>query len=187
MTKAIYTLGGPGVGKSTLMLDLLVSQNWKFGPYIRFTQREMFGHYLYRPLSQEAAYLGHMRPEFPGTDALSRSVQPHAMTWLEGLGSLDWIFGEGERLGNIAFLSELAVWTDLTVVHLVASEEEMARRRSDRPKQFTTAYARSRTTQARNVARACEAAGILVLEVDAHQHPSEISSAVELALMADMG
>jgi len=44
VTKALYIVGGPGSGKSTLMAETL--EGWTAGPYHKWTTREMFGHYL---------------------------------------------------------------------------------------------------------------------------------------------
>ena len=133
MTHALYLLGAPGVGKSSVMRELL--RPWTVGDYVRFTEREMFGHHLYdAPRDLKGAYLGHLRPEFPGTDALSMSVQPHAINWLKQTdGGFDCIYGEGARLGNAAFLLELARRSNLTVVLLTASPEVVESRLQSRP------------------------------------------------------
>jgi GTPase SAR1 family protein len=133
VTNAVYLLGAPGVGKSSVMRVLL--NPWKASDYVRFTDREMFGHYLHEPARDlHGAYLGHLRPEFPGTDALSMSVQPQALKWLrQNDGELDYIYGEGARLGNFAFLSELAYRSHLTVVHITASPETRELRMLGRP------------------------------------------------------
>lgn len=133
MTNAVYLLGAPGVGKSSVMQILL--QPWTIGSYVRFTEREMFGHLLYQPqLDLSGAYLGHLRPEFPGTDALSMSVQPQAIKWLqESDGGLDYIYGEGARLGNEKFLTELSYRSRLTVVLMTASPEVLDLRLLNRP------------------------------------------------------
>lgn len=133
MTRSIYIIGAPGVGKSRVMMELLMP--WKIGPYIRFTEREMFGHELIQSdMGLVGAYLGHLRPEFPGTDALSMSVQPQAIKWLQEVdGGPDYIYGEGARLGNSAFLKELAIRSRLMVVLLTASPEVLDLRLLGRP------------------------------------------------------
>lgn len=162
MTRATYIIGGPGSGKSTLMAQML--EGWTVGPYQKWTSREMFGHYLSG--RGHGAYLGHLRPEYPGTDALSLSVAPQALLWLESLPllGLDHVYGEGTRLSHMGFLSALAAQADLTVVHLDVDPEEAARRRAGRGgKQLTEQYCRVATTKADNVAAACRAAGIRVV------------------------
>lgn len=166
MTQSVYIIGAPGSGKSTRMSELL--DGWKVGPYVRFTAREMFGHYLSHPVEGYGAYLGHLRPEYPGTDALSLSVAPQANIWLERtlpLLGLDWIFGEGARLGHMGFLTELAECTDLTVIYLTVDPEEAARRRVARGgKLLSEQFCKTQTTKAHNVATACREAGIQVVE-----------------------
>lgn len=163
-TRALYIVGGPGAGKSTLMAETL--QGWVPGPYTKWTAREMFGHYLEHPEKGRGAYLGHLRPEYPGTDALSLSVAPQALLWLEALPllGLDWVFGEGTRLSHPGFLLALHKATDLTVVHLKVDPEEAARRRAARGgKQLSEQYCKLATSKADNAAQACRDAGMRVL------------------------
>lgn len=164
MTKALYIVGGPGSGKSTLMAETL--QGWKPGPYHKWTAREMFGHYLQHPEKGSGAYLGHLRPEYPGTDALSLSVAPQALLWLQALPllGLDWVFGEGARLSHLGFLQSLDLVTDLTIVHLKVDPAEAARRRAARGgKLLSEQYCKVATSKADNVAQACRDAGLRVL------------------------
>lgn len=166
MTASTYIVGAPGSGKSTLMAQML--RGWEVGPYIRFTEREMFGHVLTMEQLGEpftGAYLGHLRPEYPGTDALSLSVAPHALRWLDSLPllGLDHIYGEGVRLSHIGFLTALAACTDLTVIYLQVDPEEAARRRLARGgKLLSDQYCKIATSKANNVAAACRDAGIRV-------------------------
>lgn len=165
MTQSVYLIGAPGSGKSTLMRQML--ETWTAGPYTRLTTRELFGHFLHRG-DETGVYLGHLRPEYPGTDALSLSVAPQAELWLESLPllGLDWVFGEGARLSHIGFLSALAAQTDLTVIYLDVSPEVAAERRAARGgKLMSDNYCRIATSRARNVAAACREAGIRVVEV----------------------
>lgn len=166
MTGSTYIIGAPGSGKSTLMAQML--QGWEVGPYVRFTEREMFGHVLHMEQLGEpftGAYLGHLRPEYPGTDALSLSVAPHALRWLDSLPllGLDHIYGEGVRLSHMGFLTALAEATDLTVIYLQVDPDEAARRRIARGgKMLSDQYCKIATSKADNVAAACRAAGIRV-------------------------
>jgi GTPase SAR1 family protein len=178
VTRSVYLLGGPGAGKSTLMSELL--RGWTPGPYVRFTQREMFGHWLLNDELELSAYLGHLRPEYPGTDALSMSVAPHALSWLESLPrNVSRVFGEGTRLGHSGFLQALHVHTELTVVYLYASDDITAQRRSERPgKVLNETYVKMAAAKARNAAEACRSAGIRVLDLDASRTPQELAKEV---------
>lgn len=165
MTRSVYILGGSGSGKSTAMAHLL--DGWAIGPYTKWTTKEMFGHTVCHPSKGLGAYLGHLRDAYPGTDALSLSVQPQALLWLDAvpLLGLDWVFGEGVKLSNPTFLAKLASVTDLTVVYLDLDPEEAARRRAARGgKQMTERWATATFSRARNAAQACREAGIRVVE-----------------------
>lgn len=163
LTKSVYIIGAPGSGKSTYMASLL--QGWQAGPYQRWTSRELFGHYLEHPEKGRGAYLGHLRAEYPGTDALSLSVAPQALLWLDSLPllGLDWVFGEGTRLAHMRFLSALNLATDMTLVYLDVDSELAAKRRAARGgKILSEHYCKVATTKARNIAAACREAGMKV-------------------------
>ncbi len=163
MTRSVYIVGPPGSGKSTLMAEML--RGWEIGPYKKWTYREMFGHYLEHPDKGRGAYLGHLRPAYPGTDALSLAVAPQALLWLQALPllGLDWVFGEGYRLSHIGFLSELNACTDLTVIHLQVTPEEAARRRAARGgKLLSEQFCKMATSKANNVVARCRDEGIRV-------------------------
>ena len=165
MTQALYIIGAPGSGKSTRMAQRLAG--WQVGPYVRWTPKEMFGHYLYHPEQGHGAYLGHLRADYPGTDALSLSVAPQALLWLDSLPllGLDWVFGEGTRLSHMGFLTALAAQTDLTVMYLQVSPTVAAERRAARGgKLLSPHYCKVATTKAANAADACRAAGIRVAQ-----------------------
>lgn len=165
MTRSLYIIGAPGSGKSTAMAHLL--EGWAIGPYLKWTSREMFGHYLEHPEKGRGAYLGHLRPEYPGTDALSLSAGPRVVEWLEALPllGLDWVFGEGTRLSHMGFLAALAEATDLTLVYLEVDPDVAAQRRVARGgKQLSDKFCKIATSKATNVAAACREAGIRVVE-----------------------
>lgn len=164
MTRSVYIVGAPGAGKSTLMAEIL--EGWDVGSYQRWG-REVFGHYLEHPEKGRGSYLGHLRPEYPGTDALSLSAAPRVVEWLEALPllGLDWVFGEGARLSHMGFLSALAGATDLTVVYMDVDPAVAAQRRIARGgKQLSDQFCKIATSKAANVAEACRGAGIRVIK-----------------------
>lgn len=141
-------------------------EGWAIGPYTKW-HREVFGHYLEHRSLGGGAYLGHLRPEFPGTDALSLSAAPRVVEWLESLFLLgvNWVFGEGARLAHMGFLLALHEATDLTVVYLDVDPAVAAQRRLDRGgKQLSDTFCKTMTTKSANVAAACREAGIKVVE-----------------------
>jgi hypothetical protein len=148
-------------------------RGYDVGPYVRFTAREMFGHWMY----PGGAYLGHLRPEYPGTDALSLSVAPHARAWLETLPEdLERIYGEGTRLSHLGFLAPLSEKTDLTVVYLSADPAALVQRRAQRSgKVLSEHYCKVAATRAANAATDCEAAGIRVLRVESAGSPDDVA------------
>ena len=174
MTNAIYLIGAPGSGKSTVMNELL--RGWAPGPYQRLMPRELFGHQLLGPDLDLGVYLGHLRPEYPGTDALSMSVSPHAISWLQVMGRPGWVFGEGQRLGNLKFLKELNRVTELRVGYLDLPPEVAAERRSQRPgKALSDGFVKSSAGRALKCALHCSMEGIWTTWLDATKSPSELA------------
>lgn len=141
-------------------------EGWTVGPYSRW-HREVFGHVLEHPEKGRGLYLGHLRPLFPGTDALSLSAAPRVLEWMESLPLLgmDVMYAEGARLCHMGFLTALHEATELTVVYLDVDPEVAAKRRLQRGgKQLSEQFCKTMTTKAANVAAACREAGIEVLE-----------------------
>jgi hypothetical protein len=141
MTRAIYLVGAPGTGKSTVMDWIL--QDWNVGEKKMMSEPNrkgaLYGHRLtsraYRQPDLTGVYLGVRRPQFPGTDALSMSVNPVAVGWLEagGADALDLVVGEGARLGNRPFLGALRARCTLTLIHLTGDPDVLYQRGLDRP------------------------------------------------------
>lgn len=198
MTRSVYLVGGPGTGKSTIMAHLLSA--WDVGPYVRLGEREVFGHWLYNADQGGGVYLGHLRPEYPGTDAFPLSACPHAIRWMENLMPPEtaMLYGEGFRLGCKAFLEPLGQLTDMTVVHLLASPEVAAQRQAQRPGSnarqkdarrtpdkenvpITPQHVKASITRAANAAAWAQSAGHQVLTLDTTDiSPEDLALAVDL-------
>lgn len=161
MTRSTYIIGAPGSGKSTLMAELLA--DWDVGSYTKW-HREVFGHWLERG-DETGVYLGHLREDYPGTDALSLSAAPRVLEWLESLPLLgvDALYAEGMRLSHMSFLLALHEATDLTVIYVDTPPDiATARRLARGGKLLSDQFCKIATSKAKNVAAACRDAGIKV-------------------------
>lgn len=168
---ALYLLGAPGAGKSTVMARLI--EDWTALEYGLLGTKLLGGHLLVNPQGEMAGVLlGRDRKRFPGTDALGMAVHPEAVRWARGLAEGNpWplILGEGQRLGTAEFLTTLARATDLLVVLLEAEEEVLAARRTARlvggvPQ--SPAWVKGATVKAQRAAQRTAEAGVRVLAID---------------------
>lgn len=125
ISNLLYLAGAPGVGKSTAMR--LLRQPWDC---------EVMGHEavphvrLRHPLSGRAVgvELGVPRESFPGTDALSMSISPHALKFLSTV-NLPFAMGEGARLATRPFLGSLATRGVRTTLVLLKADQELLNER----------------------------------------------------------
>jgi len=177
----------------------VLMRDWTPGPYERLWHRELFGHHLLADDLRLGLYLGHLRPSYPGTDALSLSVSPQVELWLQqGLNPhLEWIFGEGQRLGTSKFLPILAQHVSLTVIHLVLDEASAAARRDARiiagdtkrwhglEKPVSEQSIRARFSMVEKAARTCDEAGVPVVRLDARQSPESIAAVISELVALD--
>lgn len=191
MTDSLYLLGAPGVGKSTAMAAFLDTRDLAVAPDPSRIKGKLTGHGLYGVLSGETRgiYLGRMREEFPGTDGLSMAVAPDARAWAATLsrqheGGMQYVVGEGQRLGNPGFLTALAENTWLTVVLLTATPEALTARREDRGSTQSPSWMQGAATQARNTFDAMVKGPInRAVEIDTTAlTPDEIAERITLSI-----
>lgn len=143
----LYLIGQPGSGKSTLCEALTAPLSPSS------VEERPFPHIVWPGGVVE---LGARRPKFSGTDALSMSVQPKVLAWLEeeapGL-----VLGEGDRLANGKFFAAvLTLGWSLQLVRLAVSSPVAEQRRYERSqvlgKAQSAAWVAGRITKARHLA-----------------------------------
>jgi hypothetical protein len=104
------------------------------------------------PDKSEAAMLGITREGgFSGTDALSMSVQPKVEDWMR-TAPYELVLGEGDRLGNVKFLSAMLNlnWR-VNVAHLIASPDLLDIRCAERGSNQSATWRSGRATKVRRV------------------------------------
>ena len=165
---ATYVIGPPGVGKTTYLQQLIRRERFVLPPVK--VRRLLKGEPLARRDSGvlDGIHLGVTRPGgFSGTDALSMGVQPDAISWARsGANDSLAVYGEGQRLGNIEFLSALGSTRDLTVVYLTATDTALDERCARRGSEQSSTWRKGAATRAARCAERCADAGIRVVTVD---------------------
>lgn len=182
MSGAVYVLGAPGVGKSTLLAGLLAG--WKRRPAVRVR-----GQMWVEPLcdaggARVGAVLGRSRVTFSGTDALGMAVMPDALGWLAERGpySNGDLFGEGARLGTARFLVSLSVDRPTTALLLELEPEELEARWASRASPQDARWRLGAATRARRAAERAEALGVEVIPLSASGSPDEVCARATIAL-----
>jgi len=169
-TRLLYLVGPPGVGKSSAMRGLL--RGLGLNPMdARRAAPQVYLHDLVGEKTGrvEGQYLGRLRREFPGTDALGMSASPRVISYLASPGLPPLILGEGARLGTGKFFQEAATNSRLrlSVALLDAPDEVLEQRRDRRGSGQDASWARGAATRARNAAAAAEQLGIETHRIDA--------------------
>lgn len=156
---AVYLVGAPATGKTTVMallldrLGLVTGEQYQPWPVknteFRVEPLEDLVTGEHRGLS-----LGVTRPGgFPGTDGLGMAASPDAVGWVLGWEEAPTrLVGEGARLGTVRFLQPLSQRMDLAVAHLTAREDVLDARCLARGSDQSPRFRRTVTSQARNVA-----------------------------------
>lgn len=188
MTKSVYLIGPPGVGKSTLM-ERLLSGYERLHP-MKHVGPPRTTALVYEPLigpgDQEptGVSLGYRRQSFSGTDALGMSVNPQAIAWVESGAARAWaeVWGEGARLANKAFLRALDRHTELTVIELVAPWAELTARCRERGSDQADSWRRGAGTRAAKLASQLMMDGVRVHTVDADRPVFDVEADVRWLL-----
>lgn len=173
MTRALYLIGEPGVGKSTA-----VSHLTSHLPLTDAHTLDPAAPLLKGRTWPGGVVLGGAHPTFPGTDRLSMAVAPQASQWAATSNLPPIVIAEGQRLAIATFFAALQARTgDLTVIHLTATPDTTQQRRDRRGSPQNPQWVRGARTKASNAARAARAAGAQVVDVDV----SDLSPAAEAA------
>lgn len=142
-----YLIGSPGAGKSTLMRGLTWDAEWYVG-------KQPFKHLCYVTIEDGvvAIQLGDEHETFPGTDRLSMAVQPDAIAFVQSAPA-PFVFGEGDRLATVGFLTAFAEACDegFTLLWLDTPDMLAASRSAARSSQ-NEAWQKGRRAKVRNLA-----------------------------------
>jgi len=178
----VYLAGAPGAGKSTLMAELTACCE-------RHPQKGPPPHdALIRDGDILGCEIGKHRAAFPGTDALSMSVQPVTLDWMRRF-YYRTVLGEGQRLGNRKFLDAAASMAYfVTLVYLDADEDLLRQRRSARGSAQDYGWVKGAATQAANLfAWAEQQTRITAVSFDAAVPPAELAAQLTSTIPALKG
>jgi len=175
--KAIYIVGGAGSGKSTLMKSILKIMTTVLDP-LKTLHTEtnkvghrinLYGHEFNSDIFGPGVYLGKMRSEYPGTDALGQGAQVAMKGFLaQGSGPSLFILGEGYRFTTRPVLSALGETHELTLVHLDAPVDYLLGRAEASGKETSERQIRQSTTQSGKVARDLSMESVHLVSAQAH-------------------
>lgn len=172
MKAAIYIIGAPGAGKTTLTNTLTENWNTLEAPL------QPVKHINYQTLTGlKVTQLGHAKPPFGGTDTLSYTAINLIEPWLPTLEA-DYLYAEGDRLANTRFFDYLKQHTTLHLFYLRAPQITLINRRTDRaeannlPMQ-NPSWANGRATKHQRLAHNYNA-----ITLDATQEPSRLAQTV---------
>jgi hypothetical protein len=148
--KIRYYIGRPGVGKSTLMREIMS----KLGE----SELVKEGLVVYHKFEKEKTlvlgiYDDHV---FSGTDRWSKGVGPKFREWLASMAQThpDWtILGEGERLSNNPNLDAMFEFGDMELFLVTVDNEELARRHAARGEAQSESWQKGMATRIVNLCK----------------------------------
>jgi len=158
----VYLAGPPAAGKSALMAAI-TGRCDKVPVAARVPHAKLVSKATGDGLGIE---LGRPRARFPGTDTLSMSIGPAAITWL-GTRPAALILGEGDRLAYPGFLAaaKTAGYT-VTLVYVTAPDSVLDYRCEERGSAQNETWRKGRATKAARLASWAQEAGLRVTGAD---------------------
>jgi GTPase SAR1 family protein len=137
---ALYIIGEPGVGKSTLVEHLTRDL-----PYEE--AERPFHHRFYDAGVME---LGKRREDFSGTDALAMNVQPTVEQWVSDIRPR-LLLAEGDRLANDRFFRALKAMGYTLWLYAIHGPETAEARRAQRGSDQNVVWLRGRLSKVKNL------------------------------------
>ena len=146
----MYVIGEPGVGKSALMTALVGNHHYE-------SSTSPFAHSRF---DIGPMYLGAFRSKYPGTDALSLSVQPEVVRFIGGVKP-EFVMAEGDRLANDKFFDAVArIGYAMHIYYLYADKDTLEARRTARGSDQAPTWMKGRKTKAARLASSWDALSI---------------------------
>lgn len=159
MSKILFVVGEPGVGKSTLVTEAFapferaaVDHRAAGGPMRELLWRgaDLIGCELGRRIGTPA-------PVFPGTDAMSQTAIVGVDAWLcDGADRLGLIVLEGTRLANKRFVNAAVAGGHQLQLFYLYGPPEASQRRRERGTEQDPRWVKGRQTAARNFYDLCD-------------------------------
>lgn len=151
--RLLYLIGVPGSGKTTAMRGALALLGLHRHPAssVPFAAELLLRTRTVGPSARVdhfGYHLGRERHPFGGTDTLPMNVQPKVLAWMADLALPSVVVGEGDRLGNGAFLDAArALGWQVQLVHLDVPSTVAEARRGARGTTQNATWLRGRHTK----------------------------------------
>lgn len=172
MSRALYMIGEPGVGKTTALTTLCSDMTSLGETRLR---GQLWAESLRSACGCSVQLLGRSRGVFSGTDALGMGVNPDATRWALEDPLADIVLGEGSRLANRQFLFSLFSRAQSVLVYLTA--EDALHRRIARGSEQDERWIRGRVTASKRLFEATVAAGFAAVVIDSTAlTPTEVAN-----------